>query len=223
MRRVAAAMVLILIAAMAVEAAVIGLGRTTAPSSSEVGDGAAPGPGDGAGTSVERLRAASGRAMAALDEMQLRAADAAAARAAATLAAWIKGAREHALAGARPIAPDLRARLEGFFPPDLLDRVRFRVGWGEEERVEGQIFRALGTRAITLESVIVFRDERIASDPFIWAHELAHVRQYDQWGVDGFCARYVRTGQLVEEEAWDVASRYKMWALESERSAGAIN
>jgi hypothetical protein len=67
---------------------------------------------------------------------------------------------------------------------------------------------------VSLGDVIVFRDAALAADPVIWAHELAHVQQYDRWGTLQFAKRYVRDHHAVELEAWEIAARYTMWALE---------
>jgi hypothetical protein len=66
---------------------------------------------------------------------------------------------------------------------------------------------------LALYDVIVFRDQAVAADPVIWAHELAHVRQYDDWGLPQFFKRYIRDPDAVESEAWKCAARYTMWAL----------
>ena len=191
-----------LLVAIAIAAAVVGLGDSPPSTSTAIGP-------------IDRLQDAANRAATALDETQRRATEAVAASVAPSLAGWIKAARDRALTVARPIPPDLRARLQGYFSADVLDTVRFRVGWDDGSRTEARVFRMLATRAVTLDSVIVFRDEQIAGDPFIWAHELAHVQQFGQWGVEDFAARYIRDHRLIEREAWDVASRYKMWALEN--------
>jgi hypothetical protein len=45
--------------------------------------------------------------------------------------------------------------------------------------------------AITLDDVIVFKDDNWASNVEAWAHELEHVRQYDILSVDGFAQAYL--------------------------------
>ena len=39
----------------------------------------------------------------------------------------------------------------------------------------------------------------------LWAHELAHVMQYADWGVDGFVERYLADASAVEHAANDLA------------------
>ena len=107
------------------------------------------------------------------------------------------------------------------FPETLLDRVRYRVGWGDGRPMQSSLFRLLDARAVSLGDVIVFRDAGIAADPVIWAHELAHVQQYDRWGTREFAERYLRDHHAVETEAWEVAARYTMWALQEGKLACA--
>lgn len=129
------------------------------------------------------------------------------------LASWIAASREEALAeGVEPVPAAVRTDLAGFFPSSLLDQVRFRIGWGSARSLQGHVFRFHRTKAITLGDLIVFRDEDVAADPLIWAHELAHVRQYQRWGIAAFAEKYVRDFGSVEGEAWRVHGRYKSWA-----------
>jgi hypothetical protein len=149
----------------------------------------------------------------ALQHLRLEAADGAADLAAPLLARWIAASREEALAaGTQPVPQTARARLEGFFAADLLDRVRFRIGGGSGPTLQGGLLRWHRNHAITLIDVIVFRDEAIARDPLIWAHELTHVQQYDALGLDAFARRYVRDPRAMEAEAWDQMGYYKSWA-----------
>ncbi len=135
--------------------------------------------------------------------------------AAPAFAAWIIATRDTLADGALPPPPGMQALLAGYFPPELLARVRYRVGW--PSGAAGAAFRLSNARAATIDRVIVFRDREIAADPVIWAHELAHVRQFETWGVAGFASRYLRDRAGVEAEAWDVATTYKMWALAAGR------
>lgn len=135
--------------------------------------------------------------------------------AAPALAAWIAGTRDALAVGGAPPSAMMQALLSGYFPPELLARVRYRVGW--PAGTWGAVFRLTNARAITIDRVIVFRDREVASDPVIWAHELAHVRQFETWGVASFAARYLRDRAAIEEEAWEVATAYKMWAISAGR------
>jgi hypothetical protein len=135
---------------------------------------------------------------------------------------WIVTCRDQALEdGTRPMPPLIRQRLGGYFANTLLDRVRYRVGWGDGRPMQSGLFHLLNAKAVSFDSVVVFRDAGTAADPVIWAHELAHAQQYDRWGTREFAARYLRDHHAVESEAWEVAARYTMWALQEGKLAGA--
>lgn len=118
------------------------------------------------------------------------------------LAQWIVASRDDAVkAGVRPMPDAVRARLRGHLPEALLARVRYRVGTGHELSLQTNAFKG-NAAAITLGDVILFRaEEQAGADVRLWAHELAHVRQYDRWGVRGFARRYTRDHLAVEAEA----------------------
>lgn len=126
---------------------------------------------------------------------------------------WIMASRDEALRdGAAPPPPAMKTMLLGFFPETLLDRVRYRIGWGSRATLQGYVFGVADTKGITLVDVIVFRDAEAAADPLIWAHELAHVQQYDRLGVRTFAERYLHSFGELEGEAWRVHGRYRSWA-----------
>ena len=120
------------------------------------------------------------------------------------LASWIVSSRDAAKAqGVEAIPADIRQALEGYVPKAILDRVRWREGSAELSMPQS-VIRFSDVPAITLDDVIVFKDRRAAlEDPKLWAHELKHVMQYAEWGIDGFAARYLRDYWAVEEEAWE--------------------
>lgn len=109
----------------------------------------------------------------------------------APVATWINVSRAAALAaGVSPMPPEVRAQLAHLYPASLLDKVRYKTGSGFLGTL--QWFRdEMGGGAITLDDVIVFFDQSREKDKKLWAHELEHVRQYDQLGVDGFAQAYV--------------------------------
>jgi Domain of unknown function (DUF4157) len=119
--------------------------------------------------------------------------------------------------GTQPMPHAIREQLVGFFPETLLDRVRYRIGWSQRRPLQSGLFRLVDARALALIDVIVFRDNAVAADPVIWAHELAHVHQYDGWGVPRFSRRYLRDPDAIESDAWEFAARYTMWALQEGR------
>ena len=120
------------------------------------------------------------------------------------LASWIASSRDAVLAeGADPIPPPIRAALAGYVPEPILERVRWRVG-ASEMSLPQTIIRFGDAYAVTLDYVIVFQDQREAlEDPKLWAHELKHVMQFAEWGIDGFATRYLTEHDAIEAEAWD--------------------
>ena len=126
---------------------------------------------------------------------------------------WILISRDEALReGTEPLPVAMKEMLLGFFPETLLERVRYRIGAGSSATLQGYVFGVADTKGITLGDVIVFRDAETAADPLIWAHELAHVQQYDHWGLREFSERYLHSFGEVEGEAWRVYGRYRSWA-----------
>ncbi len=129
------------------------------------------------------------------------------------LAALIDTARRDAItAGVSAIPPGIYRTLLGFFPADLLQKVRFAIGRTEPLDLPSLAFSYGDAIAMTLGEVILFKSERQArTDASLWAHELTHVMQYQRWGVAGFADRYVRDSIGVEREAADNAKRFTAW------------
>lgn len=126
----------------------------------------------------------------------------------------IISSRDEALsAGVQPMPPVIRQKLQGFVDGRILDIARYRVGGGGELSLQVNDFRYGMADAITLDYVIAFANEEDALDNVVgWVHELTHVRQYQDWGVQGFAVRYIRSHSLVEREAHDEEARYLAWA-----------
>jgi hypothetical protein len=120
------------------------------------------------------------------------------------LAAWISLERDAAIArGVEPIPQPIRSALEGYVPAPILDRVRWRQG-ASELSLPQNVIRFGHVPAVTLNDVIVFENRRAAlEDPTLWAHELKHVMQFSDWGLDGFSTRYLSDYEAVEAEAWE--------------------
>jgi hypothetical protein len=118
------------------------------------------------------------------------------------LASWIAYERDAAKQqGVEPIPGPIRAALAGHVPEAILDRVRWRVG-ASDFSLPQNVLRFGHVPATTLDYVIVFAERRAAlEDPKLWAHELKHVMQFAEWGIDGFAARYVEDYEAVEQEA----------------------
>jgi hypothetical protein len=128
------------------------------------------------------------------------------------LASWIAFERDAAKKrGVEPIPPPIRAALSSYVPQPILDRVRWREGAGELSLPQN-VIRFGHVPATTLDDVIVFADRRTAlEDPKLWAHELKHVMQFAEWGVDDFAVRYLSDYEAVEREAaefrWEFMKR----------------
>ena len=60
--------------------------------------------------------------------------------------------------------------------------------------------------AVTLDEVVVFSNANTAKDVQLWAHELVHVRQYEELGVDRFARLYVGSWPVLERQARDNAA-----------------
>jgi len=121
---------------------------------------------------------------------------------AALLAKSIVLSRDAALEdGVAEIPAPIRASLEGYVPDETLARVRWRAGGARDLLAQGA-FMLKDAQAVTLDYVIVFaREDEALNDPKLWAHELKHVMQYEEWGIDGFAARYVNDNVAVESDA----------------------
>ncbi len=110
----------------------------------------------------------------------------------APVAEWIVVSRTAALsAGVSPIPPNVRSQVEHLFPASVLDKARFKTGSGFLGTLQFFGDEMGGRGAITLDNVIVFFDQSRVTNVKLWTHELEHVRQYDQLGVDGFAQAYV--------------------------------
>jgi hypothetical protein len=118
------------------------------------------------------------------------------------LAGWIVSERNAARAqGVEPIPQTIRDALEGYVPEQILERVGWRVE-ASEISMPQNVIRFGHVPAVTLDDVIVFQERRAAlEDPKLWAHELKHVMQFAEWGVDGFATRYLSDYEAVEAEA----------------------
>lgn len=124
------------------------------------------------------------------------------------LAGWVAVFRDDAIErGVDGVPAEIREALSGFVPADVLGHVRWRIDG--EARIAGQSLFQLGAvRAVTLDHVILFADAEEAADATLWAHELYHVMQYRQWGVEGFVARYLTDHRTIEHEAREFRWRW---------------
>jgi hypothetical protein len=120
-----------------------------------------------------------------------------------TLIAWIGASRDEAIErGVEEIPSDVRAALEGFVASDVLDRARWRVD-DSAMSLQQALFRMGYTPAMTLDDVVIFANADDAADAKLWAHEIVHVQQYRDWGIEGFAQRYLADYEGVEHEAYE--------------------
>ena len=125
------------------------------------------------------------------------------------VAALIRAGIEDAERGElHKLPPDVYRAMSTYFTKETLDKVRWRSGYGS-----GSIQAAslqLGNReAMVLDYIIVFKDGAGINKRWLVAHELAHVVQYSEWGIDDFAKRYVRNFDGVEAAADRMANEWQ--------------
>jgi uncharacterized protein DUF4157 len=128
----------------------------------------------------------------------------------APLADAIQQERNRVYPHAHPMPQAIRAQLTPFFPPAVLQTVRYSTDW--DTTAAGTLPSVLlgnGVHAVTLGDVILFRDVQLAADPLLWAHELAHVEQYRRLGVETFATQYLQQAWVLEDEAITKANAIK--------------
>lgn len=104
--------------------------------------------------------------------------------------------------GTKPMPDDVRAQFEDYFPEHVLDKTR----WALSNRnidlgtmIEAWYGHEGG--AITLDDTIVFSTRNAANTTLLWAHELTHVMQVDELGLEEFTRVYVSNPRLLENQA----------------------
>lgn len=124
------------------------------------------------------------------------------------LAQWLQTSRDTARGGAQPIPHHIREAMTGFFDQDILNRTAYKIGDGGVINLANLSINYGDARAVTLIDTVVFSDLAGANDVFLWAHELAHVLQFRNWGTNDFAIRYLRSWNGVENEATSVANQF---------------
>ena len=125
----------------------------------------------------------------------------------APLAAAIHAARDRFINSSQPIPADVKQALASYFDPNTLARARYAIGSVEIALpnliIQGRKLFGDGDWAVTVDDIIVFpRDPGgYQQNCEWWAHELTHVQQYGQWGVEQFAYNYVKGYHSVEDEA----------------------
>jgi hypothetical protein len=116
------------------------------------------------------------------------------------VAKYIADQRDRYLPRAIPLSPEQRTDMSDFFSPELLDSARLLVLQGE--RVPNPDFypmlRSVGLTGLPDQATmaaITFGNVVVSHGPFsrgVLFHELVHVEQYRQLGIDRFAELYVR-------------------------------
>lgn len=150
------------------------------------------------------------RALGARSDQQLRASTNRAVRAygGAALAQTIRASRDQARrAGTRTIPPAIARALAPHFPSIDLDDVRWTPADGRLNL--GTVLTRWYMRegAVVLDDVVVFTSASTTDDMRLWAHELTHVLQYRELGVDGFARTYAVEYAALERQAESNAQR----------------
>lgn len=116
------------------------------------------------------------------------------------VAGYISASRENYALRAGPLSARQRAAVAAFFSPELLGNTRLLAFQGE--RVTNPFFypmlRSVGFKNLPDQSAmaaITFCDVVVSHEPFsdgLLFHELVHVEQYRQLGIQRFSELYVR-------------------------------
>lgn len=122
----------------------------------------------------------------------------------APLEQWFIQSRNTAVGGSLVIPPNIRQALQGFSDAGAMDRVRYKIQDNGALNLAHIIeqWRLYDVQAVTLIDVIVFRGPTEANDACLWAHELVHVSQFQNWGTHDFAISYARDPNTVEDPAY---------------------
>ncbi|MBI6899258.1 DUF4157 domain-containing protein [Pseudomonas putida] len=121
----------------------------------------------------------------------------------------LRQARDEATAsGSQPIPLHIRAQLEPWYDFAVLDAARYRVGDEQQVSAANALLQNPDVNAVTLIDTIIFRRSADAEDNVaLWAHELKHVQQYQELGVEEFARRYTRDYQALEGPAYEIEAQ----------------
>ncbi|WP_236179444.1 eCIS core domain-containing protein [Pseudomonas mosselii] len=133
----------------------------------------------------------------------------------------LRQARDEATAsGSQPIPLHIRAQLEPWYDFAVLDAARYRLGDEQQISAANALLQNPDVNAVTLIDTIIFRRSADAEDNVaLWAHELKHVQQYQELGVEEFARRYTRDYQALEGPAYEIEAQVAK-ALREKASGG---
>ncbi|MDF2488547.1 MAG: hypothetical protein K0S77_1169 [Pseudomonas sp.] len=131
--------------------------------------------------------------------------------ASSSLAVALQQARDEATAsGTQPIPLHIRVQLEPWYEFAVLDAARYRIGDAQQVSAANALLQNPDVNAVTLIDTIVLRHANDADDNVaLWAHELHHVQQFQQWGVEEFARRYIRDFDSIEAPAYEVEGQVR--------------
>lgn len=132
----------------------------------------------------------------------------------ATLESALRRSRDTARADSKPIPEEIRQALMPFYPAELLKNIRYSIGDTTPAGVAGFAIRNGNAAAVTLIDTVVFKSEDYVQNLALWAHEVHHVQQYQDWGVGGFAQRYAFGWETVEADAQTRAQSFVAWYKE---------
>jgi len=121
---------------------------------------------------------------------------------------WIIASRNDAINGAMPMPPEVRQVLQYWYPSNLLDIMRWKIGQGGELNVANASTRYGEAEAITLIDVVIFRDQDAYLDLSTWVHEMKHIQQYADYGVHSFAVQYMRSWNSIEDPAYAIQAQF---------------
>ncbi|WP_433735910.1 eCIS core domain-containing protein [Pseudomonas putida] len=127
------------------------------------------------------------------------------------LALWLTQARTEAATGdTQPIPPHIREQLLRWYGPEVLDAARYCINDNGQFNAATAMLQNPDVGAVTLIDIILFRDAQSAEQNVaLWAHELKHVQQYQEWGVEGFAQRYTQDFNTVEAPAYAIQAEVR--------------
>jgi hypothetical protein len=111
------------------------------------------------------------------------------------------GRAEAIRSGVEPVPDRLKREFDGDFPDAVLDEARWLVA-PPDSRLGRVLARwPVEEGAVTLGDVIVFKTQAASRNRRLFAHELAHVEQYEELGISEFARRYAADPEPIEAEA----------------------
>jgi hypothetical protein len=124
----------------------------------------------------------------------------------AYLAEAIRISRNTHWGSAQPLPAEVKSALAPYFPANVLNGARYRVKSGAIS-LPAAINLLNKGNAVTLDDLIFFDSATQTQNVELWAHELTHVVQYKNMGVESFANVYSMTGgQGLEQQARDNAA-----------------